>query len=139
MLHYVWNIYSNMRQRTEIMSRTSPCFGNDVSARTFSHTSQGCGTLQSNESRSWYSTVKRVKVVGLYSQTSQGRGIDVTTSPDFPALETTPGQNVNGMPLSTLLSLPLQILSDNISYPSKEEEWRVRKRSPAPLVYTHKL
>ena len=52
-------------------------------------------------------SVKRVKVVGLNGQTSQGRGIDVTTSPDFPALETTPGRNVNSMPLSTLLSLLL--------------------------------
>ena len=51
--------------------------------------------------------VKRVKVVGLNSQTSQGRGIDVTTSPDFRTLEMTPGQNVNNMPLSTLLSLLL--------------------------------
>ena len=71
-------------------SRTSPCFGNDVAPRTLSHTSQGCGTLQSNESRSWYSTVKLVKVVGLYSQTSQGRGIDVTTSPDFTAPQNDP-------------------------------------------------
>ena len=60
--------------------------GNDVAAQTFS---------------------QRVKVVGLNSQTSQGRGIDVTTSPDFPALETTPVRNVNGMPVSTLLSLLL--------------------------------
>ena len=63
----------------------------------YSQTSQGRGTLQSSESRSWHSTVKLVKVVGLTLRLVR----------TLPPLKTTPGRNVNGMPLSILLSLLL--------------------------------
>ena len=66
----------------------------------YSQTSQGRGTLQSNKSRLWDSTVKLVKVVGWTSRLVR----------TLPPLTTTPGQNVNGMPLGILLSLLLLIL-----------------------------
>ena len=63
----------------------------------YSQTSQGRGTLQSNESRLWDSTVKLVKVVGWTSRLVR----------TFLPLTTTPRWNINGMPLGILLSLLL--------------------------------
>ena len=77
-------------------------------------------------------SVIRVKVVGLYSQTSQGHGIDVMTSPDLLPLTTTPMRNVNGMPLSILLSL-LLLNSHQNSLPLQRSGVESEEEVPCPI------
>ena len=71
--------------------------------------------------------------MGLYSQTSQGRGLDVTTSPDFTAPHNDPRAerkwHASRHPALTSSSK----FSDNISYFTKEEAFESEEEVPCPI------